>query len=287
LFCAFPAWGASSSLPGNSVIRIKPFSFSAALLGAAEGNLPAVFQDQLAYALQDAGFILSSVEPVERPPVPEALPFSAAGAKPLEKRRPASPAEKTTAPGNPAEAGGGSVAASRQAALPPPLPSRPEDEPDVVPVPEEAAAADDPGEDAEVAPPPPGPAAPAPPEYVLSGRVTRLREYAGPPARIAGGLRVRREAAISLAYSIADPSSGRTLFSDAVSASATLLVPENENPDASRSDLRGRVMAEAAARLAARLAGREAEAAAEDRDYYGDSPGKRLKPGKQGGESSK
>jgi hypothetical protein len=39
-------------------------------------------------------------------------------------------------------------------------------------------------------------------------------------------------------------------------------------------------MAEAAVKLAARLAGTEGESSADDRDYYGDSPGKRLKPGK-------
>jgi hypothetical protein len=124
------------------------------------------------------------------------------------------------------------------------------------------------------------PVSPSAPEYVLSGRVTRLREYVGPPASIAGGLRSRYEAAVSLTYSIADPSSGKTLFSDAVSVSVTRLVPENENRDAAQSDLAAKAMAGAAAKLAARLAGTDAETSVEERDYYGDSPGKRLKPGK-------
>ena len=245
---ALPAWGAPRSLPQNAVITVRPFGFPAAVPEAAERHLPAALHDQIAYALQGAGFILFSAEP--------AAPPAAAGTKPLKERPLPSPAEKTAGAEEEveetAEAGEEEMSTpfSPQAEPLSPLTEAEEDAP------------------------------PAAPEYILSGRVTLLREYAGPPARVAGDLRTRFESAISLTYGIADPSSGRTLFSDAVSVSATRLVPENENPDAARSDLTGRAMAEAAAKIAVRLAVTEAEASGDDRDYYGDSPGKRLKPGK-------
>jgi hypothetical protein len=240
LICALPAWGASRSLPGNAVITVKPFSFPAVIPGNADRNLPAVFSDQIAFAVQGAGFILSSAEAGEG---------ETAGAPPGRTGLLSAPEET------------------------------PEETPDIAPLTEEAADAAGPrsGERREAAP---SPASSSAPEYVLSGRVTHLREYAGPFTGITGGLRARHSAAISLTYSIADPSSGKTLFSDAVSASAARLVPENENGEAARSALMEKVMAEAAAKLAARLAGTDAATSVEDRDYYGDSPGKRLKPGK-------
>jgi hypothetical protein len=280
--CALPAWGASRSLPGNAVITVKPFSFPAAVPEATERNLPAVFHDQIVFTLQGAGFILSPADSAAPPPVRTAIPHSAAGARSPEKPPVAPPEERTVLPEEEAETGEGDavILPSDQVALLPPAAERPEDTRDVEPLAEDAADAAGPVRDARTEAAQVSPASPSAPAYVLSGRVTQLREYASPPAGIAGGLRARYEAALSLTYSIADPSSGKTLFSDAVSASVTRLVPENEDADAARSDLTARAMAGAAAKLAARLAGTDAETSAEDRDYYGDSPGKRLKPGK-------
>jgi hypothetical protein len=115
--------------------------------------------------------------------------------------------------------------------------------------------------------------------HILEGTVTLFRENVGRPTRIGESIRIRAESQIHCAYKIRDAVTGNVLLSDVSSGSAARIASETEDIDATLRVLSARAMAATAATVAANLSGNSVPGTAtpSSRDYYRDSPGKRLK----------
>lgn len=267
LLSAHPAATASFLLPDDAVIEIKNFTFPATPDISPERQLPAVFHSQLAFALQKAGL---SVYHGER--AATAKTEESAAAAEAEKGA-ADSREGSSAPliVTPLAEGPGKGGPAPDAPLP-------------------AAEENEPGEAAEnekaprETPPAALPASPhtGAPTHILEGNVTLFRETLGAPSRIAGSIRIRAESQVHCAYTIRDAATGKVLIADVSSGSAARITGESPDYDAVLKRLSARAMTTAAETIAAHLSGRDRpeDGAPHDRNYYQDSPGKRLKPQK-------
>ena len=114
--------------------------------------------------------------------------------------------------------------------------------------------------------------------HVLEGTVTLFRENVGRPARIGGNIRIRAESQIHCAYKIRDAVTGNVLLSDVSSGSAAKIANETEDIDATLRLLSAKAMTTTASTVAANLSGNSLPGTTthSSRDYYRDSPGKRL-----------
>lgn len=267
-FAASPAPAAPFTLPENAAIEVKTFTFPAApAANATERDLPGSFHNQIIFSLQRAGFTIlhseSEAWTATPAPQPDAAMSPAPAPAPLEITPLQESGPEHAAPEEAAEAEQQAEAKEPAAE---PAETRPRDR----------------KQQAEIPPFPVMPPEKRKPDYLLTGRVTLLKENVGAPTRIAGGIRIRTEASIHCAYQIVDASTGKVIISDVTSGSIASVASETHDIDAALAKLTDKVMAASAARIASRLSGVTVEAGdgGDDRDEYQDSPGKRLKPKK-------
>lgn len=273
-FTPAPVRAAPFVLPADAAIEVRSFTLPA--VQENEAHLAETFRDQIVYALQRAGFaVLHSREAaLAAPATPAASGFepreNALKVEPLTNGTPPETPEAEAEPAAPEEVVPEDVAPEDVA----PGETDPEHA-----EPEKAATAPEGDVPAHAASTAPAPAEARAPDYILTGRITFLQETVGAPTRIAGGIRIRTEAAIHCAYQINDAASGKILIADVASASHARVTADARTIDAALVRLTARVMASSAGAIATRLSG--APLAAENSDKaYQDSPGKRLKPGK-------
>lgn len=253
--CALQAEAASFALPESAEIEVRPFIFPASIANE-NSDFPNELQDRLIFALQKRGFSIN-IATAAGPSPRDTAPFTVAPEKnQLQENSlhifPLQDTETTflqdNAPGQEETSeqlilASGSSASYDTQTLPTDLVNN------------------------------------FPSGYTLSGRVTLVKMNLGNPTRIAGNIRIRAEAGLHCAYTIKESASGNVLVSDAVSISATSVTAANRDLDEELAVLFEKVMEDSAAKIAARLSGGStAENLIEDeRSYYQDSPGKRLK----------
>ena len=117
------------------------------------------------------------------------------------------------------------------------------------------------------------------PTHALEGTVTLFRENVGNPTRIGESIRIRAESQIHCTYKIRDLATGNVLLADTSSGSAARIANEAQDIDAMLQTLSARAMTTTAATMAANLSGTSLPGSSNmySREYYQDSPGKRLK----------
>ncbi|SBV90768.1 exported hypothetical protein [uncultured delta proteobacterium] len=267
LLPAHPALAAPFLLPDDAVIEIRDFAFPATPDISPDRHLPASFHSQLAFALQKAGLSVHHGK-------------TAAASKP-EENGAEPPVKEGVAPQEGSDA----------PLIVTPLEEEKEEAAANAPIPlsEAAEPAGSPNSNGtaenEKAPRETPPASPAPSvhnraaTHILEGNVTLFREAVGAPNRIAGSIRIRAESQLHCAYTIKDAVTGKVLIADVASGSAARITGETSDYDAVLNRLSARAMATAADTIAAQLSGRDTpgDGVLSDRNYYQDSPGKRLK----------
>ena len=247
-----PAVAALLLLPNDAVVEIGEFSFPASIEVTSETALPETFRDQLSLALTQAGILVLHKSATSAPLV--LTPFG-----------------KTTQTPHPFIA--------------------------VTPLPEESGehetseAADDTheteytaedilaGDAPALSQSPPAEPLPRGATHILEGTVTLFRENVGTPTRIGGAIRIRTESQIHYTYEIRDVATGKVLISDVSSGSAVKLTNETQDLDMILHTLNAQAVTTATETMAANLSGKKRleGIGTHSREYYQDSPGKRLK----------
>lgn len=262
LFPAARAMAATFPLPDDAVIDIRQFTFPESARSDSEHNLPEALRLQIINALQQAGISVW----LDRNAAPAATESASSSAM-----------KTTTLAATPEPDGDGT--ASRE--LDAPLDADTADSPGDILAPPEENPGSTPGEMVEETPPvadtpAPGPASPT---HILVGNVTLFRETVAAPTRIAGTIRVRAETSLHCVYKIKDAATGNVIISDAASGSSARVTAQTQDIDAILAFQTVKALALTATNLASALSGSNVEkGAARDREYYQDSPGKRLKP---------
>lgn len=261
------ASAASFSLPSDAVIQIEEFTFPEAAANATEQNFPELLQGRLTNALQKAGF--TTADSLSAPSGQEnglsKAPITESGEVKEQKTENADAATEA----KPAEAPSGGTPGNE-------TPTTANAEQTANPAAEQTPAESDQANVVQSVFA--SQATPAPAGYTLEGRVTLLRENLSAPLRIGGGVRIRAESVIHCTYRVKD-SSGKTLISATASGSSARLTTA-QNVDTALADLTGKVMTNVAEQIASRLSGVEIGSSSSPesgKDYYQDSPGKRLK----------
>lgn len=262
LFPAARAIAATFPLPDDAVIDIRQFTLPESARSDSERNLPEALRLQIINALQQAGISV----------------WIGRGSAPAAAESASSSVMKTTKlAATPEPDSDGTASREFDAPLdadtadpPPDILAPPEENPDSAP-----------GEMVEETPPiaaMPEPGA-APPTHILVGNVTLFRETVAAPTRIAGTIRVRAETSLHCVYKIIDAATGKVIISDAASGSSARVTAQTQDIDAILAFQTVRALALTATNLANALSGNNVEKdAAQGREYYQDSPGKRLKP---------
>lgn len=266
---AHPAVAASFTLPDDMVIAIGEFTFPASptslsptSFGGAEEDFPAAFHAHLTAALQKAGFSISREENATSPDTLNqdapltVTPLAEESSQGKAAADEALPPLETDAPESPEEPEAFEYAGADAAAEADATAQREETTPEL----------------GEAEPP----AIRGGATHILTGTVT-FQETAGTPNRIAGSIRVRVTARARCAYTIRDAATGKTLLTDISSGSSASLAREDNR--GILNVVRSRAMTAAAETIAARLSGTDnpEDGTQSDRQYYQDSPGKRLK----------
>lgn len=264
LFPAARATAATFLLPDDAVIDIRPFTFPESARSDSEQNLPEALRLQIVNALQQSGisvWIARDAAPAAAEPAP-----ASSGAM-----------KTTTLAAIPEPDGDGTAPREFDA----PLDADTANSPGGILVPPEEIPDPAPGEMIEETPlvaDVPAPVA-ASPTHILVGNVTLFRETVASPTRIAGTIRVRAETSLHCVYKIKDAATGNVIISDAASGSSARVTAQTQDIDAILAFQTIKALALTATDLANALSGNNVEkGAARDKEYYQDSPGKRLKP---------
>jgi len=273
---ASPATAAPFLLPDDAVIEIREFSFPASSMNDPERNLPAEFHSRLEQAMRQNDFAIFEGHETTVPPASLPEPSGAPAplsVTPLSPDQPANTTDETTPP---SENTGNDDAGDDDA-----------DHPDNG----ELLAGEEairgifamPGEYAgtEIAPRA-EPYVIVGATHILEGNVTLFRETVGNPTRVGGSIRIRTEALVHCTYKIRDAATGKVIISDTSSGSSARVAAQDEDIDAALATLSTRAMDATAAKIAASLSGTQPPGGTPttSREYYQDSPGKRLKPRK-------
>lgn len=259
---ASPAFAAHFFLPDDAVLDVREFAFPTTIDTDPNRNLTAEFHEQLVLALQKVGFtVLDAQEETRKIPAPPPEPSAPLTVTPLNEMPGDDPAtsdflaENEDTEGEDAENGEGG---------------------DGTPDARGSAEGSGPEEPESV---PPSMSLSAIATHVLEGRVTLFRETVGNPTRVGSSIRIRTEALLHCTYTLKDATTDKVLLSDVSSGSSAQVTSQTQEIDDALSPLSRRAMSSAAAKIAAHLSGTDVPASGpSDRDYYQDSPGKRLKP---------
>ncbi|CAK7063892.1 MAG: hypothetical protein DELT_01552 [Desulfovibrio sp.] len=252
------ASAASFALPSDAHISVVEFTFPESTANLGGQDLPAGLRDKLVEALQKHGFTASQMQPgVTAAPITESGEQKEGEAANDSENSGENTDESTgeSTGEKPGESIGEKTGASPEGA---------ETDKDLASVfatetPEVQAKAE-------------------PAQYTLSGHVTLLRENIGAPTRIGGGIRIRLETLLHCTYRVAD-ASGNVLISGTASDSSARLTSNAQNVDDVLADLTDKVIIASAGKIAAQLAGVDFKSThgTGDKEYYQDSPGKRLR----------
>lgn len=278
VFAVSPVMAASFLLPDDAILDVRKFSFPA----RTDDYVPdAEFHDQLVAALQQSGMTVYSPDGERSAPPsadPEALRVTPLTAD--SSTSDVSAAAKSVISGVFAAPlpDGGNGAGTDPAAdgAPKDTANGSGNAPAAENVPNETPEADK-KNDAGASD---GTAAPfSGATHILQGRVTMFQESAGAPTRVGSSIRIRTEVSLHCTYTVKDTRTGNVIISDVASGSAARVVGEAQDIDAAIAALRSRAVAMATAAIAANLSGTPGpdQGRASEREYYQDSPGKRLK----------